>query len=104
MLDLEQRVAAVRARHVELLAQVNLMEFRAEFTQKNAIDSLYLAGEYEDTAAQLLAEASEIENKSYTTSSRSRTKPIHHQKNSPYALLETLVRSGKSVPKCLWAT
>jgi len=63
--DLEQKLAAVGSRSDELLAQVNLMDFRAEFTQKSAIDSLYLAGEYEDTAAQLLAEASEIENKSY---------------------------------------
>jgi hypothetical protein len=65
LLDLEQKLFAVGSRHEELLAQQNLMDFRAEFTQKNAIDSLYLAGEYEDTAAQLLAEASEIENKSY---------------------------------------
>ncbi len=65
LVDLEQRLFAVGSRHDELLAQVNLMDFRAEFTQKSAIDSLYLAGEYEDTAAQLLAEASEIENKSY---------------------------------------
>jgi hypothetical protein len=65
LVDLEQKLAAVGSRFDELLAQVNLMDFRAEFTQKNAIDSLYLAGEYEDTAAQLLAEASEIENKSY---------------------------------------
>jgi hypothetical protein len=65
LVDLEQKLLAVWSRHDEFLAQVNLMDFRAEFTQKNAIDSLYLAGEYEDTAAQLLAEASEIENKSY---------------------------------------
>jgi hypothetical protein len=65
LVDLEQRLFAAGSRHDELLAQVNLMDFRAEFTQKSAIDSLYLAGEYEDTAAQLLAEASEIENKSY---------------------------------------
>lgn len=65
LVDLEQKLLAVGSRHNELLAQVNLMDFRAEFTQKNAIDSLYLAGEYEDTAAQLLAAASEIENKSY---------------------------------------
>ncbi|MBW1806882.1 MAG: hypothetical protein JRJ87_01725 [Deltaproteobacteria bacterium] len=65
LLDLEQKLAAVRSRYDELLAQENLMGFRAEFTQKNAIDALYLAGEYEDNAAQLLAEASEVENKSY---------------------------------------
>lgn len=65
LVDMEAKRDAVRARHEELLAQVTLVEFRAEFTQKNAIDSLYRAGEYEDTAAQLLAEASEIENKSY---------------------------------------
>lgn len=65
LVDLEAKRTAVRERNEELLAQVTLVEFRAEFTQKNAIDALYRAGEYEDTAAQLLAEASEIENKSY---------------------------------------
>ena len=48
----------------ELLAQANLMEFRSELTQKNAIDTLYRAGEYEDTSAGLLAEASVLENES----------------------------------------
>jgi hypothetical protein len=65
LVDLGQKLLAVRAHYDELLAQVTLMDFRAELTQKNAIDALYLAGEYEDTAAQWLAEASEIENKSY---------------------------------------
>lgn len=65
LVDMEQKLFAAGSRHDELLAQVNLMDFRAEFTQKTAIDALYLAGEYEDTAAQLLAEASEVENKSY---------------------------------------
>lgn len=65
LVDLEQRLTAVRLRRDEMLAQVNLVEFRAEFTQKRAIDALYLAGEYEDTAARLLADAAEIENKSY---------------------------------------
>src|SRR6185369_135828 len=49
----------------ELLAQVALMEFRAELTQKNAIDTLYRAGEHEDTAANMLFEATELENKSF---------------------------------------
>lgn len=49
----------------ELHTQASLMAFRAEFTQKKAIALLYRAGEHEDRAAQFLAEASEIENKSY---------------------------------------
>ena len=49
----------------ELHSQINLMAFRAEQTQKEAIDALYRAGEYEDKAARLRAEAAEIENKSY---------------------------------------
>jgi len=77
LVDLEQKLAAVGSRFDELLAQVNLMDFRAEFTQKNAIDSLYLAGEYEDTAAQLLAEASEIENKSYEAVANFESQRIH---------------------------
>ena len=65
LISLESKKEQIQARHQELLAQVNLMSFKAELTQKNAIDSLYLAGEYEDSAARHLAEAAEIENKSY---------------------------------------
>jgi hypothetical protein len=57
------RDAAVR--YEELLAQTTLMEFRAELTQKNAIDTLYRAGEHEDTAANMLFEATDLENKSF---------------------------------------
>ena len=53
------------ARYEELLGQGTLMEFRAELTQKNAIDTLYRAGEHEDTAANMLFEATELENKSF---------------------------------------
>lgn len=60
------RVAAREAvlRHEELLTQVHLMEFRAELAQKNATDTLYKAGAYEDTAAAAQAEATDLENKS----------------------------------------
>lgn len=53
------------ARYEELLAQTTLMDFRAELTQKNAIDTLYRAGEHEDTAANMLFEATDLENKSF---------------------------------------
>jgi hypothetical protein len=49
----------------EILTQSTLMDFRAELAQKNAIDTLYRAGECEDTAAKLLAEATDIENRSF---------------------------------------
>ena len=51
-------------RYNELLAQTTLMEFRAELTQKNAIDTLYRAGESEDQAAGMLHDATELENRS----------------------------------------
>ncbi len=49
----------------ELLSQTTLMEFRAELTQKNAIDTLYRAGECEDAAANMLHESTDLENRSY---------------------------------------
>jgi hypothetical protein len=49
----------------EALAQTTLMEFRAELAQKNAIDTLYRGGEHEDTAATMLAETTDLENKSF---------------------------------------
>jgi len=58
-------LADAEAAHDELLAQLTLMEFRAELAQKNAIDTLYRGGEHEDSAARMLAEAEELENKSF---------------------------------------
>jgi hypothetical protein len=52
-------------RYDELLAQTTLMEFRAELSQKNAIDTLYRAGEHEDRAATLDAQVQEVENRSF---------------------------------------
>lgn len=49
----------------ELLSQTTLMEFRAELTQKNAIDTLYRAGACEDSAANMVFEATELENRSF---------------------------------------
>lgn len=49
----------------ELLTQSTLLDFRAEIAQKNAIDILYKAGESEDAAARLIAEATDIENRSF---------------------------------------
>lgn len=63
--EYETALEDLRQRHEELLAQDNLTEFRAELTQKNAIDTLYQAGELEDSAATMLAETAEIENKAY---------------------------------------
>jgi hypothetical protein len=49
----------------ELLTQSTLMDFRAELAQKNAIDTLYRAGGCEDSAAKLLAESTDVENRSF---------------------------------------
>lgn len=57
-------LVTARARYEELLSQTTLMEFRAELTQKNAIDTLYRAGELEDVAASMVAEAQGLENRS----------------------------------------
>ncbi|MFZ5470771.1 MAG: hypothetical protein ACOZIN_15175 [Myxococcota bacterium] len=59
----EARVA--KERYDELLSQTILTEFRAELTQKNAIDTLHRAGECEDSAATLLFEATVLENQSF---------------------------------------
>ncbi len=64
-LQARHALAEAEARRDELLAQLNLMEFRAELTQKNAIDTLYKAGEHEDASARLLADAETLENKAF---------------------------------------
>ncbi len=60
-----EALRAAEDRYEELLGQSSLGEFRAELTQKNAIDTLYRAGEHEDVAANMLFEATELENKSF---------------------------------------
>jgi len=49
----------------ELLTQENLQEFRSDLSQKKGIDTLYQSSGYEDQAAKMVAEASELENRSY---------------------------------------
>jgi hypothetical protein len=66
--SLAQTVAAAAVsgdRFEELLTQSTLLDFRAELAQKNAIDTLYKAGDCEDVAARLNAEATDIENRSF---------------------------------------
>jgi len=64
-----QRVRAetgqAQQRYDLLLSEATLLEFKAELSQKNAIDTLYRAGECEDGAANMLFEATELENRSY---------------------------------------
>ena len=66
--DLQRAQAAradAREKYDELLTQAMLMDFRAELAQKNAIDTLYRAGEYEDQASSMVADAQELENASF---------------------------------------
>ena len=65
LLEAREQAEATTARYDELLQQTTLMEFRAELSQKNAIDTLYRAGECEDSAANMVFEATELENQSF---------------------------------------
>ncbi|GMU61896.1 MAG: hypothetical protein AMXMBFR34_36590 [Myxococcaceae bacterium] len=58
-------LAETEAQREEALSSLTAMEFRAELSQKHAIDTLYRAGESEDQAAHLLAEAETLENRSF---------------------------------------
>lgn len=65
LLAVREGLREAEERYEELLGQGTLTEFRAELSQKNAIDTLYRAGEHEDVAANMLFEATELENKSF---------------------------------------
>ncbi len=65
LLKVRQARDDARERHDELLSQAMLMDFRAELAQKNAIDTLYRAGELEDSAAKMAAESQELDNASF---------------------------------------
>jgi chromosome segregation ATPase len=58
-------LARMKVRLDELLTQENLMEFRADLAQRNAIDKLYQSTGYEDQANAMQFESSELENRSY---------------------------------------
>ncbi|RME27494.1 MAG: hypothetical protein D6806_04555 [Deltaproteobacteria bacterium] len=63
--DLRKELQALEEQAREIASQISLTSFRSEQVQKEAIDNLYRAGEYDDEAARLRAESAEIENKSY---------------------------------------
>ncbi len=62
-----KEVEEATGRYDELLTQAMLTDFRAELAQKNAIDTLYRSGEYEDAASDLSVESTELENQSFKT-------------------------------------
>jgi hypothetical protein len=59
---LQGELTQAREKHEELLTQAQLMDFRAELVQKDAIDTLYRAGESEDAATQQQSQADALEN------------------------------------------
>ncbi|NOZ85828.1 MAG: hypothetical protein GXP49_06130 [Deltaproteobacteria bacterium] len=59
----EKDIEGTNQKLEEELAQVTLLEFRSEFTQKKGIDTLDKANDHEFTAESMQAEASELENK-----------------------------------------
>lgn len=63
--NLRDRLKQASGHLDDLLTQEHISRFRAELAQKEAIDTLYLAGEYEAAAARNLAEAAELDNRSY---------------------------------------
>jgi len=72
-IDLEREIE----HHDELLMQDNLMDFRSDLSQKNAIDKLSLNSHYEDLAIVLMAEASTLENRSYESVASFENKRMH---------------------------
>lgn len=77
LVEARTTLADATARYDELLGQVTLMEFRSELTQKNAIDTLYRAGEHEDSAANMLVDATDMENRSFRGVSEFEEKRFH---------------------------
>jgi hypothetical protein len=61
LVALQGELTQAREKHEELLTQTQLMDFRAELVQKDAIDTLYRAGESEDAASQQQSQADALE-------------------------------------------
>jgi hypothetical protein len=62
---LRREADTARRQQDDLLSQATLMDFRAELTQKNAIDQLYAASECEDAAAKRHHDSTDLENRSF---------------------------------------
>src|SRR5712692_5600483 len=56
---------AAQARSDDLLAEATMLEARAEFSQRSAIDTLYQADEWGDSAGKMEARSGELENKAF---------------------------------------
>jgi len=67
LLQVRQAHQKAAERYDDLLGQAMLVDFRAELAQKNAIDTLYRAGELEDSAAKMAAEVQQLDNASFKT-------------------------------------
>jgi hypothetical protein len=61
----------------QLIRETTISEFNAELAQKNAIDTLYRAGESEDAAATLSSEATDAENAAFQLVSQYEDLRIH---------------------------
>jgi hypothetical protein len=92
-----------QARSQQLLSDASSMEFKAELSQKNAIDTLYRAGECEDAAANMLFEATELENQSYRAVSnfeeqRYRVSELWYRLGAAEKILEEKREAHQSAP------
>ncbi|MHB8416875.1 MAG: hypothetical protein ACYDCL_02295 [Myxococcales bacterium] len=100
--------AEAEDRFDELLTQSTLLDFRAELAQKNAIDTLYRAGACEDAAAKLVADATDVENRSFEVVAayeehRFRVSEIWYRLGAAEKALEELRERGTAAKTALGA-
>jgi len=70
-------LTTAQSRYVQSLKDTATSEFNAELAQKNAIDTLYRAGECEDAAATLNSDATDAENAAFQLVSQYEDLRIH---------------------------
>ncbi|HYV47047.1 MAG TPA: hypothetical protein VFA20_19450 [Myxococcaceae bacterium] len=70
-------LSTAQARYTQSLKDTATSEFNAELAQKNAIDTLYRAGECEDAAATLNSDATDAENAAFQLVSQYEDLRIH---------------------------
>lgn len=65
--DVQTAIRQTQERRQELLADANMVRFRADSTQRRADDKLFQAGEFENRSVEAEAEFAQIENDSFET-------------------------------------
>ena len=94
---------AAEEREDELRSQLALVEFRAEHTQREAIDALSLAGSADDDSARTASESNTLENQAFVAvgefeEQRYRASDAYYHQGAAERLVEQSAEAARAAP------